>query len=199
MLGSEEQQKIGRGLQLGDRTAWAALYEHYSVTVWRLTARLVGPDQSAVADIVQEIFLAAAASGRRFDASQGTLWSWLSGITHRQVSLYWRKTERAGRWRALIETGDLDVKELFEGDVSPLAIAENRELADLVRRVLAELPSDYAIILTAKYLDDQSLADLSEHMGGSPESIKSRLARARREFRAAFEILAGFDQEASLS
>lgn len=199
MLSPEEQLDVGRRLRAGDREAWAALFENYNIAVWRLTARLVGPDAAGVADVVQEVFLAAAGSARRFDAEQGTLWSWLTGIVHRQVSNYWRKAERADRWRALAESGRIDVAGLLESHESPSEIEDQREVADLVRRVLAELPADYAILLTSKYLDDCSLEEMAAQSGSSAEATKSKLARARREFRAAFEILAGSDQGARLS
>ena len=199
MLSSEEQLDVGRRLREGDREAWGALYENYNIAVWRLTARLVGPDAAGVADVVQEVFLAAAGSARRFDTEQGTLWSWLTGIVHRQVSNYWRKAERADRWKALAESGKIDVAGLLESHESPSGIEEQREVADLVRRVLAELSADHAILLTAKYLDDYSLEEMAAQSGSSVEATKSKLARARREFRAAFEILAGSDQGARLS
>lgn len=199
MLSPEEQLDVGRRLREGDREAWGALYENYNIAVWRLTARLVGPDAAGVADVVQEVFLAAAGSARRFDTEQGTLWSWLTGIVHRQVSNYWRKAERADRWRALAESGKIDVAGLLESHESPSEIEEQREVADLVRRVLAELSADYAILLTSKYLDDCSLEEMAAQSGSSAEATKSKLARARREFRAAFEILAGSDQGARLS
>ena len=199
MLSLEEQLDVGRRLREGDREAWAALYAHYNIAVWRLTARLVGPDAAGVADVVQEVFLAAAGSARRFDAEQGTLWSWLTGIVHRQVSNYWRKAERADRWRALAESGKIDIAGLFESHESPPEIEEQREVADLVRRVLTELSVDYAILLTSKYLDDCSLEEMAAQSGSSAEATKSKLARARREFRTAFEILAGSAQGARLS
>ncbi len=199
MLSPEEQLDVGHRLREGDRDAWGALYEHYQIAVWRLTARLVGPDAAGVADVVQEVFLAAAGSARRFDVEQGSLWSWLAGIVHRQVSNYWRKAERADRWRALAESGKIDVAGLLESHESPAEIEEQREVADLVRRVLAELSADYAILLTSKYLDDCSLEVMAAQSGSSAEATKSKLARARREFRAAFEILAGSDQGARLS
>ena len=61
--------------------------------------------------------------------------------------------------------------------------------AELVRATLADLPADYAALLTEKYLDDRELAELSVRTGTSVEAVKSKLARARREFRAKFERL----------
>ena len=199
MLSLEEQSELGRRLQAGDREAWAALYSHYNVAVWNFTARLVGSDRDGVADVVQEVFLAAAGSARRFDPDMGTLWSWLTGIAHRQISLYWRKAERADRWKALVENGDIDFARYLEGDESSTALEEHRELADLVRRVLAEITADYAVLLTSKYLDERSMEDLAQEFGSSVEATKSKLARARREFQSAFQKLVGSDQRAWLS
>lgn len=196
MLDFEEQFDIGRRLRNGDRAAWAALYENYSVAVWRLTARLIGSDAAGVADVVQEVFLAAASSARGFDPTLGTLWSWLTGIVHRQVSNYWRKAEHADRWRVLVESGRIDIAGLLECNESPADLEEQREVAVLVRRVLAELSADYAMLLTSKYLDDRSLEEMATETGSSVEATKSKLARARREFRATFEILAGSEQGA---
>ena len=93
----------------------------------------------------------------------------------------------------------MDVAGLLESHECPSAIAEHREVADLVRRILAELSADYAILLTSKYLDDCSLEEMAAQSDSSAEATKSKLARARREFRAAFEILVGSDQGAWLS
>jgi RNA polymerase sigma-70 factor (ECF subfamily) len=189
LLSETEQLAVLRGLRNGDRDAWTALYEAYSEEVWRYAARLLGADQAAVADVVQESFLAAARSARNFDPDRGTLWAWLTGIVHHQAAAYWRAAHRAARLPHLAELGAPELVRLFDNSEPADANGERRELADLVRRVLAELPADYAALLTGKYLDDQSLEALAAQWGGSAEAIKSKLARARREFRSKFERL----------
>ena len=63
-----------------DTAAWDALCDQFGKRVWAFLVRLVGTDESAVADLFQETFLAAAKSGRNLN-SQGTrLWSWLAQI-----------------------------------------------------------------------------------------------------------------------
>jgi len=103
LLDERDQSSVICGLQAGDRNAWTALYKGYSADVWRYVAQLIGPDVSDVADVVQETFLAAAASARKFDASQGTLWCWLTGIAHHRVSRYWRQVNKLARIQALAE------------------------------------------------------------------------------------------------
>ena len=97
LLSEQDQLVVVRGLRNGDRDAWTALYDGYSEDVWRYVARLLGADATAVADVVQEVFLAAARSARGFNPERGTLWNWLSGIAHHQVATYWRQGARLAR------------------------------------------------------------------------------------------------------
>ncbi len=187
MLDEHNQHVVIRGLQEGCRDAWLALYRGYSADVWRYVARWIGPHAADVADVVQETFLAAARSARQFDATKGTLWSWLAGIAHRQAALAGRRAHRATRVVALAEAGALDVRVLWESDSTAEAVFERRELAEIVRWVLAELSPEYAGLLTGKYLDDASMEMLALQWGSSVEATKSKLARARREFRELFE------------
>lgn len=198
MLSEQEQLDLSGRLRTGDRAAWAALYEAYGASIWRYVARLIGADAAAVADVVQEVFIAAARSAVNFDPARGTLWGWLVGIAHRQVSLHYRKTERSNRFRQLAEEGALELREWLD-QPGPSAAWERRELTDLIRGVLAEMSVDYASLLTAKYLDDRSLDEMTREWGSSAEALKSKLARARREFRATFERLVGTDKTAYLS
>ena len=193
MLDEPEQLVVAAGLREGRREAWARLYDAYSLDVWRYVARLMGPEAATVADAVQETFLEAARSAARFDPARGTLWTWLTGIAHHRAAAHWRQTERIANLRKLVESRAAEIRHLLdaaESNVeSPLEIWQHNELAELVRSALADLPADYAALLTAKYLDDRSLAELSAQTGSSIEAVKSKLARARREFRARFERL----------
>lgn len=164
------------------RDAWTSLYERYSTRVWRFAARLIGSDSSAVADVVQETFLAAARNFEQFDESRGTHWSWLTGITHRQVAMHWR---RAARNRA-----EPVAEEASSADATTVPL-ESAETAAIVRRVLAELPADSAALLTGKYCEGFTIVELREQLGGTTEGTRSKLARARREFRMRYEKAGG--------
>lgn len=182
-----QDQALIRGLRAGSREAWTALYQRYSVDIWRNVARLVGPDAGAVADIVQESFLAAAGSARSFDSARGTLWAWMSGLAHHHVRAYWRKLERTRRFAPLSSVEEAAVQQLFDPAAQWEELFERRRLAELVRYILSQLPEDYAALLTGKYLDGRSIEELTLSHGGTPEGLKSKLARARREFRERFD------------
>ncbi|MDB5388720.1 MAG: rpoE 3 [Planctomycetaceae bacterium] len=188
------------GLRDGNRGAWTALYNGYSADVWRHVARLLGRDAAAIADVVQDVFLAAAKSARQFDPERGTLWSWLTGIAQHQIAAHWRQVGKVARLRKLIEDEAIEISHLLDAAKPLDGVTDAVDLADLVRVVLSQLPADYAALLTAKYVDDQSLEELAGQFGGpvsSVEAIKSRLARARREFRTKFEQFEQLDREPS--
>jgi RNA polymerase sigma-70 factor (ECF subfamily) len=187
LLDPSQQRQIAGGLRAGDRASWGALFDAFAAPVWRFAARLIGADATAVDDVVQETFLAAARAARQFDPEQGTLWSWLAGIAQRQAALYWRQTARAARIKELAANGSARIQDWLVDTVEPDAPWEQRETSDLIRNVLAVLSSDYAAILTAKYLDERSTSDLLELFGGTSDALKSKLARARKEFRSKFE------------
>jgi RNA polymerase sigma-70 factor (ECF subfamily) len=150
---------------------------------------LLGREGAAVADAVQETFLEAARSARHFDPGRGTLWTWLTGIAHHRVAAYWRQAQRAATLRRLVESRAAEIRHWLDAAEPDAGPWEQLETIDLVRSVLAELPPDYAGLLTGKYLDERSLTDLAIQYGGSTDAVKSKLARARREFRTKFERL----------
>jgi RNA polymerase sigma-70 factor (ECF subfamily) len=189
VLEESDQQAVVHGLRLGDRNAWSALYDGYSADVWRYVARLVGSETSAVADIVQETFLAAARGARQFDQARGPLWAWLAGIAHHQSSLYWRQINKVQRLKELVEARADQLQRWLQDTDAADEVWQRQELADAVRGILSELPADYSALLTGKYLDELSLEELSRNLGGTVEATKSKLARARREFRTRMERL----------
>lgn len=178
------ERAVACGLQNGDREAWTLLYRQHSERVWRYVARLIGSDRSAVADVVQETFLAAARSGRTFDPLRGSLLQWLLGIAHHHAAAHWKNIARSTDIRRLARNrGAIE----WDDEADPAALLEQNENAQLVRFVLAALSSDYALLLTGKYLDGKTVEQLVEEIGGTTESVRSRLARARREFREVFD------------
>lgn len=68
----------------------------------------------------------------------------------------------------------------------------------MVRGVLAELSVEYSLLLAGKYIDQLSLEQLAEQLASTTEAVKSKLARARREFRRQFERRVGADTTARL-
>ena len=197
----DETEGIAAGLRRGSRQAWAALYGTYAERLWREVARLTGGTATDVADVVQEVILAAANGARHFDPQHGSLWNWLMGIARRQVALQFRqrtsRLENARRWW-LSRDGSAGQWVAGSCDAPPNAL-ESKELVSLVRVALFELPMHYQTLLTCKYLDGLSAEEICGRTGGSPDAVRARLPRARRAFRKVFLRLAGGRRHGSRS
>jgi RNA polymerase sigma-70 factor (ECF subfamily) len=190
-MNKKTEQRIAEGLRQGDGQSWKELYEAYIEQVWKIVSRLVGGDSAAVADIVQETFIAAARSAKYFNPNRGSLFNWLWTIARRQVGIYYRKqrqayfSRRARDWWMALDGEKFDWIDA-KADI-PQDVLLSQELAELVRCALRELPTNYQLILLAKYVDNQKGEQIAEQMNCSESAVRSKLARARKAFRKAFE------------
>jgi RNA polymerase sigma-70 factor, ECF subfamily len=197
MMDEKQARDVVRGLREGRADAWRSLYDTFAERVWCGVARLLGPHSADVADVVQETMLAAARSARTFDADRGSLWIWLWGIARLQVALHFRKQKRhdrlkqAGDWLAA-SNGRL-ARWLDGTDAAPSDLLETAELAVFVRATLAELSDDHAALLTARYLDDDTVETIAGREQCTETAVRSRLARGRQAFRLVFARLTGGD------
>ncbi|HEV3146986.1 MAG TPA: sigma-70 family RNA polymerase sigma factor [Gemmataceae bacterium] len=180
-----QENRIAQGLRAGQPEAWAMFYDAFAERVWRCTARLLGPANADIADVVQETFLAAARSARSYDPAKGALWFWLWGIGRRQLALHLRKKERWQRVTLIANNGRLSHWLEGQGPL-PSEALEVAEISELVRATLAELPADYADVLTAKYLDETPVEEIAKDEHITETAIRSRLARAKQAFREKF-------------
>ena len=189
----QQIRAITKGLQSGQAEAWQALYDLYCQRVWRNVARLMGSDSAEVADVVQETFLAAARSAHQYDPTRGTLWNWLCGIARNQVALAYRKQSRQDRLRRAVKqfaagNGELG-RWLDQAIDEPADLLQTKALAALVRAALVELPNDYGALLSARYLDGDTVDEIAASQQQTATSIESKITRARQAFRDAFQRL----------
>ncbi len=186
----ETQSRIITGLHKGDREAWLDLYDASAERMYGRIVQMTGGDDSCAQDIMQETFLSAAKSAGSFHSARGTLWMWLWGIAKNQIALYYRKQAsqkrlyQARQWWASCNGQKMEWIDAFLD--TPLEVLERRELSDLVRYALNELPADYQFLLLEKYADSRPVNDIAQETGQTPAAVMSKLTRARKAFRKAF-------------
>lgn len=186
-MDDDQARDVARGLRDGNPDAWRALYDAFAERVWRGVARLIGPNAADTADVVQETMMAAARSAHGFDPDKGTLWNWVWGVARLQVALHYRKRQRHER----LKEASGRVVRWLDGTDPPGDLLESAELAASVRFALTELPDDYGSLLTAKYLDGESVEKIAGREKSTETAVRSKLARAREAFRNVFVRLTG--------
>ena len=179
----DESELVNR-LRAGEASAWTVFVDTFSPRVWRYVARLVGSDRHVVADLVQEVLLAAVRGIGQFDSHRGTLICWLLGVSHRQCALYWRR-QTTPSMKAVLYSDSVVV---FSDDENAEARLNASELTTAVRHQLTLLPEETAALLIGRYLDGRSTAELAVDFAVSEEAIRARLVRARDRFREQFAM-----------
>lgn len=165
--------------------AVAALYEAHAPMVLRLGLRLAGSLAEAE-EIVQETFLAAFRHWRTFDG-RSLPSTWLYTIAVRA----WHRRNRGGRGRerrmpsldSVMPFHDRVVADLRED--RPLARAAAREAVAAMEEAVAKLPAAFRLPLLFKDLLELSVEDTAAALGLKPQTVKTRLHRARLALRKA--------------
>lgn len=166
----------------GDTVAVSRLYRRHARAVYRF-AWLCSGDDGAAADIVQDTFLAlldGPAGGRGFDPARGSVAAYLCGIARHLAQRRWRDRHVAtedidGVIDAQADGGDLSVPPL------PQDALERARAVQSLHAGIRALPSYYREVLVLVELQEMSYADAAHVTGVELGTVRSRLARAKRQ------------------
>lgn len=145
-----------------------AFHLHKDV-VYRFAYRMTG-DAFLAEDIVQEAFAALWRKPEAFDATRGSLRSYLLGTARNLVVKRWRRRHP----EEILEEAD-HVCAPF--DVAAFARGE------AVKKAVLELPPLQRETLILAEYEDLSLDEISRTTGAELAAVKSRLHRARQNLR----------------
>lgn len=162
----------------GDASAQASLFETHKHRVARQILRMTG-DESAVDDLVQEVFVAAFRSlgSYRGDAQVET---WLYRIALNKVRNWWSsgRRRRARESRVAIPPEEL----LAE---APDQEAEAHDTLEHFYALLSQLPDKLREAFVARAIDELSLEEASERLGVPVSTVSYRARQAEALLRRA--------------
>ncbi len=163
-------------------TAFARLCEELRPDLFRF-AYWLARDRQVADDVVQESLLRAWRARDSVDAA-GALKPWLLTIVRREhARMYERKR---------FETVPVD--ELVGGESPELAVAEDREVLDMRRAILA-LEPDYREPLALQVMLGLSTAEIARQLGLTQGAVLTRLFRARQQLRRALGVADATEDE----
>ena len=186
--------------QDGDRTAIARFYDAHVDGLYAFVFYRVGRDTTLAEDVVQETFTLALAKRASYDPARGSVGSWLTILSRNVIRDHLRAHRKSDELQHTWERIDATLAQVFAAMAErplPGEVLERAETRDLVHMAVANLPEQYRVALTRKYVDGESLETLSSELGISVDATKSLLARARRAFRDTFATLSAHLSEAT--
>jgi RNA polymerase sigma-70 factor (ECF subfamily) len=176
------EQGLRSAVLAGDETAWQTWYDEtfaglYAFVRWRCAGLRDWTD-----DVVQETWLTAIRRIRAFDPDQGSFADWLRGIAANLLRNQLRK-------RRPVPSHNGQPAALERAEKTAPDERHNRDQAEQIVLALSRLPEHYEAALRAKYLDQQTIAQIAEARNESPKAIESLLTRAREAFRQEYQRL----------
>jgi RNA polymerase sigma-70 factor, ECF subfamily len=157
----------------GDTETFADIMRRHNQRLFRLARSIVKNDAEAE-DVVQESYVRAFAALSTFEG-RATLGTWLARIT---------VNEALGRLR-WHEARKLYVDELSEGEAmsppssSPEQQVSDEELRPFLESAIDALPPPFRTVFVLRAVEQLSTQQTAETLGIAPETVKTRLFRAR--------------------
>ncbi|MCC6736449.1 MAG: RNA polymerase sigma factor, partial [Bauldia sp.] len=171
----------------------AAIREIIRINNRRLfrVARAVLGDDAEAEDVVQETYVRAFSQLATFrgDAAIGT---WLTRIALNEA------LGRKRRIRPVIDIEDLDDMPSDDGAAilpfpgsapgsTPEAALGRSEVRDLLQHAIDGLPAGFRLVFVLRDVEGLDIEETANQLGIRPETVKTRLFRARRLLRTALE------------
>lgn len=179
---SGDMQLVRRALaREGD--AFRAIIKTYNQRLYRIARGVVRNDAEAE-DIVQEAYVRAFASLAAFrgDSSLGT---WLSRIVINEALGRLRKGQRTV---AMPENPQAEIIQFpLNPSDDPERMMAQRQILALVERATDSLPDVYRTVFVARVIEGLSIEETADLLGVRPETVKTRLHRARTLLRKALD------------
>ena len=173
----------------GDHAAFAVLVEKYQSQIHTLAWRKIG-DFHMAQDITQEVFLTAYQKLATL-TQPDRFAKWLYVIANNLCITWLRKQAAQPQLQSLTSTDPQELAELCYSEY----IAQQHEEAEreshraLIYKLLDKLREADRVVISLYYLAEMTCKEISKFLGVSPNTIKSRLSRARRRLKKQAETI----------
>lgn len=157
-----------------DVDAFEALFRHFGP---RIKAYMAKIDRIRSEELMQETMMTVWRKASLFDDSRGVAASWIFTIARNQRIDALRRDRRAEI--------DLDDPALVpETPVAADQALDNRQSEQLMRKALAELPSEQLQVLELAFYQEQSQSEIATHLALPLGTVKSRMRLGFSKLRA---------------
>jgi RNA polymerase sigma-70 factor (ECF subfamily) len=190
-----EDQVVARA-RAGDREAFRAIMQRCNQRLFRI-ARGVMRDDVEAEDVLQEAYAKAFAAIAGFRGEAGVA-TWLTRIV---------LNEAHSRLRARRPTVEVEAIETAQAGApgsaqvlafpnmarseDPEADAARAQIRRILEHAVDELPEAFRLVFILREVEELSVEETAHHLGLRPETVKTRLHRARKRLREALDARLG--------
>lgn len=170
-----------------DEAAIRTIIRQNNRRLFRIARSMIGDDGDAE-DVLQEAYLQAFSSLHTF-RGEAKLSTWLTRIVvNAALQRLRRHVDLPDDIGAHLSAADSNVVPFpisTYDPTNPERSMAQREMAQLVAREIDKLPDEFRTVLVSRVLEDMSVEETAAALNLRPETVKTRLHRARRLLRSA--------------
>ena len=178
----------------GEAAAFRIIMRRHNRRLYRVARGVLGDDAEAE-DVVQEAMVKGYQNLGRF-RGDSTLATWLTRITLNEA------IGRKRRRRPMVDLNDLDTFDeqsearvlIFPGasaNSNPESETSRAEIRRLLEHAVDHLPEAFRIVFVMREVEQMSVEETASQLQLRPETVKTRLHRARRLLREALSAEVG--------
>lgn len=171
-------------LSLTHPSLFAHIVRKYEEPFLRKALSIVRSEEAAE-DVVQEAFTKIYLNAAKFKKQEGAQFSsWAYRIVINTALTHYARNKRHGSVSVQLDDEiwalipDRDLKQF-----------EKKELQDVVASVLSRMPTPFARALSLFFIEGKSQEEIADSEGLSVGAVKTRVHRAKKEFRRVYETI----------
>lgn len=175
-----EEALLAEALEFGD-AALGELYDRYERKIYAYIYRRTGEPDLAN-DLTAQVFFKVLEAIRKQKAWQSSFSGWIFRIAHNVVVDHYRRRNR--RSQVSIE----DAPTLTATEFNPVQTAEKNMDADQLRAAICRLTDEQAMVVSLRFLEGYSIAEVAAMMEKTDGAIKALQYRAVASLRQLLQV-----------
>jgi RNA polymerase sigma-70 factor (ECF subfamily) len=183
----DEGELIARATRK-EEAAVRAIIQQHNRRLFRIARSIIRDDNEAE-DVVQEAYVRAFTKLAEF-RGESSLGTWLSRIVMNEALGRVRR-QRSAPIRISLESlkpgGEVIAFPLTSKQPDPERTMAQNEIRLILERTIDDLPEAFRVVLMARIVEEMSVEETAELLGLRPQTVKTRLHRAKRLLRAYLE------------
>ena len=177
---NDDAELIQRTLE-GDQHAFAQLVDRYQEQVHTLAWQKIG-DFHIAQEITQDVFITAYQKFHTFKHYRQFA-GWLYVVTNRKC-IEWHRKKKIDT-QSMDETNPVELEEVYytEYMTQQREEAEKEKHRSIVQELLSQLQESERTVVNLYYIAEMNCEDIGKFLGVSPNTVRSRLHRARNRLK----------------
>ena len=178
---------LATAVQRGDREAFRHIMRRCNQRLFRIARGVVNDDAEAE-DVVQEAYAHAYEKLSTFRGDAALL-TWLTRIVLNEAY------GRLRRLRVVVDVEQIEASQMENASIlpfparfgyeDPAAAAAREQARKLIEQAIDRLPEPFRIVFVMREIENCTVEETAANLDLRPETVKTRLHRARRLLRAA--------------